>query len=90
MPSTLVHAIHEMEYELMLVDAILTDDATAEIIRDTGTLLTIRIPGGLLPVHLTVDPPGAARLVHLLVGYADRAQDTGLVPDSPVGRSVPG
>jgi hypothetical protein len=79
-----------MEYELMLVDAILTDDATAEIIRDTGTLLTIRIPGGLLPVHLTVDPPGAARLVHLLVGYADRAQVTGLVPDSPVGWSVPG
>lgn len=74
----------------MLVDAIVTDDATVEIIRDTGTLLTIRIPGGLLPVHLTVDPLGAVRLVHLLVGYADRAQVTGLVPDSPVGRSVPG
>lgn len=40
----------------MLVDAVVTDDATVEIIRDTGTLLTIRIPGGLLPVHLTVDP----------------------------------
>jgi hypothetical protein len=33
MPSTtLVRAIHEMEYELMLVDAIITDNATAEII----------------------------------------------------------
>ncbi len=58
----------------MLVDAIVTDNATAEIIRDTGTRLTIRIPGGLLPVHLTVDPSGAARLVHLLAEYADRAQ----------------
>ncbi|MGB6162131.1 MAG: hypothetical protein WCF33_12305 [Pseudonocardiaceae bacterium] len=67
----------------MLVDAVVTDDATAEIIRDTGILLTIRIPGGLLPVHLTVDPPGAARLVHLLAGYADRAQATGLVLDPP-------
>jgi hypothetical protein len=91
MPSTaLVRAIPEVEYELMLVDAIVTDDATAEIIRDTGTRLTIRIPGGLLPVHLTVDPPGAARLVHLLAGYADRAQVTGLVPDPPVRRPVPG
>ncbi len=67
MPSTtLVHVIHEMEYELMLVDAIVTDNATAEIIKDTGTRLTIRIPGGLLPVHLTVDHLGAARLVHLM------------------------
>ncbi len=75
MPSTtLVHAIHEMEYELMLVDAIVTDNATAKIIGDTGTRLTIRIPGGLLPVHLTVDPPGAARLVRLLAGYADKAR----------------
>ncbi len=79
MPSTIVvHAIHDMEYELMLVDAIVTDNATAKIIRDTGTRLTIRIPGGLLPVHLTVDPPGAARLVHLLGGYVERAQAAGL------------
>jgi hypothetical protein len=63
-----------MEYELMLVDAIVTDNATAEIIRDTGTRLTIRIPGGLLPVHLTVDPPGAARLVHMLAAYAEKAK----------------
>ena len=78
MPSTtVVRAIHDMEYELMLVDALVTDNATAEIIRDTGTRLTIRIPDGLLPVHLTVDPPGAARLVHLLAGYSERAQDTG-------------
>jgi hypothetical protein len=62
MPSTtLVHAIHEVGYELMLVGARVTDNATAEIIKDTGKLLTISIPGGLLPVHLTVDPPGAAR-----------------------------
>jgi hypothetical protein len=75
MPSTtLVHAIHEMEYELVLVDAIVTDNATAEIISDTGTRLTIRIPGGLLPVHLTVDPPGAARLVGLMAGYAEKAR----------------
>jgi hypothetical protein len=79
MPSTtVVHAIHEMGYDLMLVDALVTDNATAEIIRDTGTRLTIRIPGGLLPVHLTVDPPGAARLVYLLAAYADRAQAASL------------
>ena len=57
----------------MLVDAIVTDNATAEIIQDTGTRLTIRIPDGLLPVHLTVDPPGAARLVQLLAGHAKKA-----------------
>ncbi|MGB8198492.1 MAG: hypothetical protein WCF33_02150 [Pseudonocardiaceae bacterium] len=57
----------------MLVGARVTDNATAEIIKDTGTLLTISIPGGLLPVHLIVDPPGAARLVRLLAGYAERA-----------------
>ena len=62
-----------MEHELMLVDAIITDDATAKIIKDTGTRLTIRIPGGLLPVHLTVDPPGAARLMRLLDEYAKKA-----------------
>ncbi|MGB6163192.1 MAG: hypothetical protein WBF75_11600 [Pseudonocardiaceae bacterium] len=74
MPSaTVVHAIHDMEYEVALVDALVTDNATAEIIRDTGTRLTIRIPGGLLPVHLTVDPPGAARLVRMLAGYAKKA-----------------
>ena len=59
MPSTtVVRAIPEVEHELMLVDALVTDNATTEILRDTGTRLTIRIPGGLLPVHLTVDPPG--------------------------------
>ncbi|MGH3868228.1 MAG: hypothetical protein ACRDQ4_19335 [Pseudonocardiaceae bacterium] len=63
----------------MLVDAIVTDNATTEIIRDTGTRLTIRIPGGLLPVHLTVDPPGAARLVHLLTEYAEKAPAVHLV-----------
>jgi hypothetical protein len=79
MPSTtVVPTIHDMEHELMLVDAIVTDKATAKIIRDTGTRLTISIPGGLLPVHLTVDPPGAARLVRLLAEYADRAQAAGL------------
>jgi hypothetical protein len=52
MPSTTQSTKHhETEYKLMLVDAIVTDNATAEIIKDTGTLLTIRIPGGLLPVH---------------------------------------
>ncbi len=66
-------AIHEMGYELVLVDAIVTDNATAEIIRDTGTRLTIRIPGGLLPVHLVVDPPGAARLMSLLAEHAKKA-----------------
>jgi hypothetical protein len=76
--STKVHAIHEVGYELMLVAARVTDNATAEIVKDTGKLLTISIPGGLLPVHLIVDPPGAARLVRLLAGYADRAQAAGL------------
>jgi hypothetical protein len=75
MPSTtLVHAIHEVGYELMLVGAKVTNNATAEIIKDTGTLLTISIPGGLLPVHLIVDPPGAARLVRLPAGHAKKAR----------------
>jgi hypothetical protein len=75
MPSTTsVHAIHEVGYELMLVGAKVTDNATAEIIKDTGKLLTISIPDGLLPVHLIVDPPGAARLVRLLSGYAEKAR----------------
>jgi len=75
MPSTtLVHATHEVGYELMLVGARVTANAIAEIIKDTGTLLTISIPGGLLPVHLIVDPPGAARLVRLLAGYAEKAR----------------
>jgi hypothetical protein len=79
MPSiTLVHAIHEVGYELMLVGARVTDNATAEIIKDNGRLLTISIPGGLLPVRLTVDPPGAARLVQLLTEYAKRAKSAGL------------
>jgi hypothetical protein len=75
MPSTTpVHAIHEVGYELMLVGARVTDNATVEIIKDTGKLLTISIPGGLLPVHLIVDPPGAARLMRLLAGYAEKAR----------------
>jgi hypothetical protein len=57
----------------MLVGARVTDNATAKIIKDTGKLLTISIPDGLLPVNLTVDPPGAARLVQLLADYAERA-----------------
>jgi hypothetical protein len=76
--TTLVHAIHEVGYELMLVGARVTDNATAEIIKDNGKLLTISIPGGLLPVLLTVDPPGAARLVQLLAEYAERAKVAGL------------
>ena len=39
----------------------MTDNAIAEIINDTGKLLTISIPGGPLPVHLTVDHPGGRR-----------------------------
>ena len=73
MPSTLVHAIREVGYEPMLVGAKITENATAEIIKDTGKLLTISIPGGLLPVHLIVDPPGAARLMRLLAEYAKKA-----------------
>ncbi len=57
----------------MLVAAKVTDGARAEIIQDTGTLLTISIPNGLLPVHLIVDPPGAARLVRMLSDYANKA-----------------
>jgi hypothetical protein len=57
----------------MLVGATVTATARMEIVRDTGTRLTISIPDGLLPVHLTVDPPGAARLVRLLTGYAEKA-----------------
>lgn len=56
----------------MLVVGRVTDTATAEIIKDNGKLLTISISGGLLPVHLVVDPPGAARLVRLLNGYAKK------------------
>lgn len=58
----------------MLVVARVTGTLTAEIIRDNGELLTISIPSGLLPVHLVVDPPGAARLVRLLSGYAEKAR----------------
>lgn len=56
----------EMGYELILVEADVTRNATIEIIKDTGERLTISIPHGLLPVNLIVDPPGAARLVQLL------------------------
>jgi hypothetical protein len=55
-----------MGYELILVEADVTRNATIEIIKDTGERLTISIPHGLLPVNLIVDPPGAARLVQLL------------------------
>lgn len=72
-PSS-VHAIHEMGYELMLVVAKVVGNATAEIIKDTGKLLTISIPHGQLPVYLVVDPPGAVRLMQLLAGYAQKAQ----------------
>ncbi|MBV9161089.1 MAG: hypothetical protein JO309_13655 [Pseudonocardiales bacterium] len=57
----------------MLVGAKVTGTARAEIIKDTGKLLTISIPDGLLPVHLIVDPLGAARLVRLLAGHAEKA-----------------
>jgi hypothetical protein len=57
----------------MLVGAKVTNTARVEIVKDTGKLLTISIPGGLLPVHLIVDPPGAARLVRLLSRYAEKA-----------------
>jgi len=58
MPSTtLVHAIDEVGYDLMLVEADVTHNATMEIIKDTGKRLTISIPHGLLPVNLIVDPP---------------------------------
>jgi hypothetical protein len=73
MPSTtLIQATYDARYELMLVGAEVTKTAKAEIVKDTGALLTISIPGGLLPVHLIVDPPGAARLVQLLAGYAGK------------------
>jgi hypothetical protein len=57
----------------MLVGAKVTNTARVEIVKDTGKLLTISIPDGLLPVHLIVDPPGAARLVRLLSRYAEKA-----------------
>lgn len=73
-PSVIViHAVQEVGYELMLVGVSVIGTARAEIIRDSGELLTISIPGGMLPVHLIVDPPGAARLVSLLSGYAKKA-----------------
>jgi hypothetical protein len=81
------YVIQEVGYELMLVGARVTGTARAEIIRDTGKFLTISIPDGLLPVHLTVDPLGATRLVRLLVEYAEKAKAAGSVhretPSSP-------
>jgi hypothetical protein len=56
----------------MLVCATVTGTARAEIIKDTGKLLTISIPSGPLPVHLIVDPPGAARLVRYWPGTRKR------------------
>ena len=60
----------------MLVVAAVTGTAKAEIVKDTGKLLTISIPSGQLPVNLVVDPPGAARLVRMLSGYANKAEAT--------------
>lgn len=68
----------------MLVVATVTDRARAEIVKDTGKLLTISIPNGLLPVYLVVDPPGAARLMRLLAGYAQKVQ-----PPSSVSQDNP-
>jgi hypothetical protein len=57
MPSTsLVHAIREVGYGLMLVEAAVTHDTKMEIIKEIGKQLTISIPDGLLPVLLIVDP----------------------------------
>lgn len=61
-------------YDPMPAGARVTDNTRAELIKDTGKLLTISIPDGLLPVRLTVDPPGSARLGRLLAGYADKAR----------------
>ena len=61
----------------MLVCATVTGTARAEIIKDTRKLLTISIPSGPLPVYPIVNPPGTARLVRLLAGYAEKAVSPG-------------
>ncbi|MGB6163713.1 MAG: NAD-dependent epimerase/dehydratase family protein [Pseudonocardiaceae bacterium] len=49
--------------------------------------MTNNLPGGLLRVHLIVDPLGAARLVPMLAGYAEnlwlRRQETVMDPEHP-------
>ena len=57
----------------MMVAVTAANIARAEIVRDTGELLTISIPDSLIPIHLIVDPPSAARLVELLAEYANKA-----------------
>ncbi len=54
----LIDAIHAMGYQLMLAGARVTGNTTTEIINDTGKMLTINFPGGLLRVHLIVDARG--------------------------------
>ncbi|MBV9143514.1 MAG: hypothetical protein JO115_21815 [Pseudonocardiales bacterium] len=71
----------------MLVIAKVTDRLIAEIVKDTGKLLTISIPSGLLPVHLVVDPPGAARLMRLLAGYAQKVQPSSSVHQDNLNNS---
>lgn len=57
----------------MMIATTVANIARARIVKDTGELLTISIPDSIIPIHLIVDPPGAARLVGLLSGYADKA-----------------
>lgn len=66
-------ARHDRRHDLMMVAATAANIARAKIVRDTWELLTISIPDSLIPIHLIVDPPSAARLVRLLSGYADKA-----------------
>jgi hypothetical protein len=64
---------NDRRHDLMMVAATADNIARARIVRGTGELLTINVPDSLIPIHLIVDPPGAARLVGLLSGYADKA-----------------
>ncbi|MGH3869624.1 MAG: hypothetical protein ACRDQ4_26680 [Pseudonocardiaceae bacterium] len=57
----------------MMIAATAANIAQARIVKDTGELLTISIPDSIIPIHLTVDPPSAARLVGLLAEYANKA-----------------
>ena len=63
-----------MGYQLMLVGARVPGNATAEIINDTGKLLTIRIPDSRRTAAGSPDrgPPGRGRCLHL--GYLLDAQ----------------
>jgi hypothetical protein len=47
-------ARHDRRHDLMMTAV---NIAQAEIVRDTGELLTISIPDSLIPIHLIVDPP---------------------------------